>query len=85
METAGTLHIAWAVLFIVVCDLGNEGAGLANFTTWTLQCLSGGTNHPSLLGARTLLGAPGLTARSKKLLANFMFRKPRKRKNALSC
>ncbi|CAK9035302.1 unnamed protein product [Durusdinium trenchii] len=36
-----TLHIAWAVLFIVVCDLGNEGAGLANFTTWTLQCLSG--------------------------------------------
>ena len=50
METAGTLHIAWAVLFIVVCDLGNEGAGLANFTTWTLQCLSGGTNHLELRG-----------------------------------
>ena len=36
------LHIVWALLFIVVFDMGNSGAGAANLTTWTLQCLSGG-------------------------------------------
>lgn len=35
------LHIVWAVLFIVVLNMGNSGAGAANLTTWTLQCLSG--------------------------------------------
>ena len=38
---AGLLHILWAVLFIVVFNMGNSGAGAANLTTWTLQCLSG--------------------------------------------
>lgn len=37
----GVLHIVWALLFIVVFDMGNSGAGAANLTTWTLQCLSG--------------------------------------------
>eukprot|EP00435_Cladocopium_sp_Y103_P021531 s845_g5.t1 len=35
------LHIVWAVLFIVVFNMGNSGAGAANLTTWTLQCLLG--------------------------------------------
>ncbi|CAJ1350511.1 unnamed protein product, partial [Effrenium voratum] len=34
------LHIAWAVLFIIVQGMGIQGAGWANVVTWTIQFLS---------------------------------------------
>jgi len=35
------LHVAWAILFVVVFQWGNMGAGAANALTWTLQWLIG--------------------------------------------